>query len=132
MLRDLVEVSMAKLRTGILAMALVCGLGGAALAGPVQVFGSWARGDMGNAHNVTGSQYIGCWVNSDTVGPPLAYCEANDGAGSMNFCYTYNTNLVSLMSTMQTSSEIQFGWDGTHTCTWATIINFSQPPGRKS
>ena len=122
---------MSKLQRGILALVVTCGLAGTAMAvGPVQVFGNWAKGDMGNAHNTAGSQYIGCWVNSDTVGPPLAYCEANDGAGAMNFCYTYNVNLVSITHTMQLSSEIQFGWDTSHYCTWITILNFSQPPAR--
>jgi hypothetical protein len=122
---------MSKLRKGILALVVTCGLAGTAMAtGGVQVFGNWARGDMGNAHNTAGSQYIGCWVNSDTAGPPLAYCEANDGAGAMNFCYTYNVSLVSITNSMQLSSEIQFGWDTSHYCTWLTIINFSQPPAR--
>jgi len=34
--------------------------------------------------------------------------------------------------TIQTVSEIQFGWDVSHGCTWITIINNSGPPGRKS
>ncbi|HVZ75257.1 MAG TPA: hypothetical protein VHJ20_22925 [Polyangia bacterium] len=126
---------MTKLGRRSLALTLGFGLVGAGVgtaiaAGPVQVFGNWARGDMGNAHNTGGTQYIGCWVNSDPSGAPLAYCEANDGGGSMNFCYTSNGNLVSLMSSMQASSEIQFGWDTSHACTWLTILNFSQPPGR--
>jgi hypothetical protein len=126
---------MVKRRRGILGTTVAVGivlvlLGTAIAAGPVQVFGNWARGDLGNAHNTSGSQYVGCWVNSDTAGPPLAYCEANDGAGSMNFCFTYNTNLVTIANTMQSSSEIQFGWDTSHFCTWLTILNFSQPPAR--
>jgi hypothetical protein len=114
-------------------VVLAGGFAGTAYAtGGVQVFGSWARGDMGTAHNVAGSHYIGCWVNSDTVGPPLLYCEANDGAGAMNFCYSQNSNLINSAQTIEAVSEIQFGWDGSHACTWLTIINASQPPGRKT
>jgi hypothetical protein len=123
---------MVKLRNGVLALALVCGLAGTAFAGAVQVFGNWARGDMGTAHNTAGSQYIGCWVNTDTVGPPLLYCEANDGAGNVNFCYTTNANMVNVAQTIQTVSDIEFGWDVNHACTWYTVNNFSQPPGRRS
>jgi hypothetical protein len=124
---------MAKLRNGILVVLVAFGLAGTAYAtGGVQVFGTWARGDMGTAHNATGSHYIGCWTSTDTVGPPLLYCEANDGAGAMNFCYTTNTNMLDVAQTIQTVSEIQFGWDVSHGCTWITIINNSGPPGRKS
>jgi hypothetical protein len=112
-------------------MVFVVGLAGTASAGPVQVFGSWAHGDMGTAHNAGSAQYIGCWVNTDTIGPTLLYCEANDGAGNVNFCYSTNTNMVNVAQTIQTVSDIQFGWDVYHSCTWFTINNFSQPPGRK-
>lgn len=122
---------MVKLARGLLTAGLMCGLAGTALAGPVQVYGNWARGDMGNAHNVSGTQYIGCWINSDAVGPPLLYCEANDGAGSMNFCYTSNASMLQVASTLQASSEISFGWDTAHACSWYTVTNFSQPPGRR-
>lgn len=124
---------MTKLRKVFLALLLTCGLAGTALAtGGVQVFGNWAKGEMGTAHNTAGSHYIGCWVNSDTVGPPLLYCEANDGVGNMNYCYTTNVNLLNTVQTIQTVSEIQFGWDASHYCTWLTINNASQPPGRKT
>jgi hypothetical protein len=123
---------MVMLRKVTLALALVCGLAGTAFAGPVQVFGNWARGDMGTAHNTSGSQYIGCWSNSDVVGPALLYCEANDGAGNFNFCYTQNVNMMSVLQSMQTTSDIEFSWDGSHACTWLTISNYSQPPGRRS
>jgi hypothetical protein len=118
--------------SGLMLVVVLCALAGSAVAGPVQVFGNWARGDMGTAHNAGTSQYIGCWVNTDTVGPPLLYCEANDGLGSVNFCYTTNANMLNTMQTVQLSSDIEFGWDGSHGCTWITISNFSQPPGRKS
>jgi hypothetical protein len=125
---------MVTLRKGSLALALVCGLAGGALAagGPVQVFGNWARGDLGAAHNAGGGQYVGCWTNSDAVGPPLLYCEANDGAGNFNFCFTQNTNLVSVYQSIQSSSDIQFGWATDHTCLWLTVSSNSQSPGRKS
>jgi hypothetical protein len=125
---------MVKLRKAALALGLVCGLAGTALAASsaVQVFGNWARGDLGAAHNSAGAQYVGCWVNSDPVGPPLLYCEANDGTGNVNFCYTSNANMVSVAATIQSSSEISFGWDtATHACAWFTVNNFSQSPGRK-
>ena len=83
------------------------------------------------AHSAGGSQYIGCWVNSDTVGPPLLYCEANDGGGSVNFCYSSNTNLLHTAQTIQSSSELQFGWDASHACSWLTVSNFSAPAGHK-
>jgi hypothetical protein len=127
------EVFMAKLRNGILVVLLACGLGGTAFAtGGVNVYGTWAKGDMGLAHNTAGTHYIGCWTNTDTVGPPLLYCEANDGAGNMNFCYTQNVNMVIIAQTIQSVSELQFGWDGSHGCTWFTVNNTSGPPGRKS
>lgn len=121
---------MVKLRKSILALGLVCGLGGTAFAGPVQVFSNWAQGNMGDAHNTAGSQYIGCWLNSDTVGPALLYCEANDGAGNVNYCYTQNANITNVAHSMQLSSNISFAWDTNHGCTWVTITNYSQPPAR--
>jgi hypothetical protein len=123
---------MVMLRNGILALALVCGLGGTAKAGPVQVFGNWARGDMGMAHNTSGSQYIGCWMSSDAVGPPLLYCEANDGAGNFNFCYTQNVNMMSVLQSVQSSADVEFSWDSTHACVWLTVSNYSLSPGKKS
>lgn len=124
---------MTKLRRGILALVVLAGgfLGTAYATGGVYVYGTWARGDLGTAHNAAGSHYIGCWVSTDTVGPPLVYCEANDGAGNMNYCYSTNSNLLNTAQTIEAVSEIQFGWDGSHACTWLTILNFSQPPGRK-
>jgi hypothetical protein len=123
---------MAKLRKAILAVLLACGLAGTAYAtGGVVVFGTWAKGDLGTAHNTAGSHYIGCWTNTDAIGPPLLYCEANDGLGNMNFCYTQNLHMVNVAQTIQTVSEIQFGWDTLHGCTWITINNTSGPPGRK-
>jgi hypothetical protein len=122
---------MVKLRKGVLAAAVVCGLAGTAVAGSVQVFGNWARGDMGTAHNASGAQYIGCWVNSDPVGPPLLYCEANDGVGNVNFCYSTNAHMIQVASAMQSTSDISFGWEATHACSWFTVNNFSQTPGRK-
>jgi hypothetical protein len=124
---------MVTLRNGSFALALVCGLAGGARAGagPVQVFGNWARGDLGAAHNAGGSHYIGCWANSDPAGPPLLYCEANDGAGSFNFCYTQNSNLVNVFQSIQASSDIQFGWAPDHTCMWITVSSYSQSPGRR-
>jgi hypothetical protein len=119
------------LRKTVLALIFVCGLAGTAFAtGPVQVFSNWAKGDMGDAHNTSGSQYIGCWLNSDTVGPALLYCEANDGIGNVNYCYTENSNITSLAHSLQLSSDISFAWDTNHGCTWVTITNYSQPPAR--
>jgi hypothetical protein len=125
---------MLTLRQGMLALALVCALAGGALAGsgPVQVYGNWAHGDLGAAHNAGGGAYIGCWSNSDPAGPPLYYCEANDGAGSFNFCYTQNTNLASALQSMTSTSDLQFGWATDHTCVWLTVGNHSHSPGRKS
>jgi len=100
-------------------------------AGPVQVFGNWARGDMGSAHNATGFQYIGCWLNSDGAGPPLLYCEANDGAGAFNFCFSQSPPLVSVAQSAQSSSELEFAWDAGHNCQWLTVSNYSQAPGRR-
>ena len=122
---------MVTLRKGFLALALVCGAGGSAFAGPVQVFGNWARGDLGAAHNMSGSQYIGCWSNSDASGPPLVYCEANDGAGSFNFCFTQNASMASVLQSIQSTSELVFGWTTDHACQWLTIASYSQSPGRK-
>jgi hypothetical protein len=124
---------MTKLRKGILVALLTCGLAGTALAtGGVYVYGTWAKGDLGTAHNTAGAHYILCWVNSDTVGPPLLYCEANDGAGNINYCFSTNTNLLNTVQTIQTVSEVSFGWDTSHYCTWVTINNGSGPPGRKT
>jgi hypothetical protein len=118
----------------MLALALVLGVAGSALAGAggVQVFGNWARGDLAAAHNSGGAQYVGCWSNSDAAGPPLLYCEANDGAGNFNFCYTQNTNLVTASHSITSSSDIQFGWATDHSCLWLTVGNYSHSPGRKS
>lgn len=125
---------MVTLRNGMLALALVCALAGGARAGsgPVQVFGNWARGDLGAAHNAGGAQYIGCWSNSDPAGPPLLYCEANDGAGNFNFCYSQNTNLVTVAQSITSTADLQFGWATDHSCLWLNVANFSQAPGRKS
>jgi hypothetical protein len=122
---------MVKLRKGVLAVGLVVGLAGVALAGPgaVQVYGNWARGDLAAAHGA-GAQYIGCWVNSDPVGPPLLYCEANDGAGNVNFCYSSNAHLVQVGATINTSSDVAFGWEVNHACNWLTVNN-SSAAGRK-
>jgi hypothetical protein len=127
---------MAKMRKIALALAIpcvaLCALAGAAVAaGPVQVFATWAQGDMGNAHNTAGAQYIGCEVSTDTGGAPLLYCEANDGAGNVNFCDTTNVNMLNAAGSIQSSSGLEFGWDGSHNCTFFVVFNFSQPPGRK-
>ena len=119
---------MVRLRTVIVSIVVILGLGGSAAAGPVEVFATWARGDMGTAHNSGGS--IGCWVSTGPVGPPLLYCEANNGAGGVNFCSTTNLSMTTLAYSMTTVAEIQFGWDVSHGCTWLTIMNFSQPGGR--
>jgi hypothetical protein len=118
----------------MLALALLCGLAGGARAekGAVQVFGNWARGDMAAAHNSGGAQYVGCWTNSDPSGPPLLYCEANDGAGNFNFCFTQNTNLVAVFQSITSSSDLQFGWASDHTCVWLTVGSYSHSPGRRS
>jgi hypothetical protein len=124
---------MVTLRKGALALVVAGGLAGSALAGtgPVQVFGNWARGDLAASHNAGGAQYIGCWSNSDPAGPPLLYCEANDGAGSFNFCFSQNTNLASVLQSIHASSDIQFGWGTDHTCLWLTVGSYSQSPGRR-
>jgi hypothetical protein len=124
---------MVTLRKGSLGLALVCGLVGTALAGPVQsgpvqVFGNWARGDMGVARTTPGSHSIGCWANSDARGPALVYCEAIDGAGNFNFCYTQNPNLASVLAGIDASSEIEFGWGADHACAWLTVGNYSRRP----
>jgi hypothetical protein len=121
---------MVKIRTLLLSLAVATALAGTAWAVPVQVFPTWARGDMGTAHNTVG--FIGCWIDTDPIGPPLLYCEANDGAGNDNFCMTTNPVMMSVAQSMTTVAEIEFGWDGAHGCTWITISNFSQPPGRRS
>ena len=127
---------MVSLRNGMLALALVCALAGGALAGsgagPVLVFGNWARGDLGAAHNSGGAAYIGCWSNSDPSGPPLLYCEANDGAGNFNFCYSQNTNLLTVAQSISSTADLQFGWATDHACLWLTVGNYSQSPGRRS
>jgi hypothetical protein len=125
---------MVTLRKVGLALGLVCGLAVAARAGssPVQVFGNWARGEMGTAHNTGGAHYIGCWTSSDASGPPLVYCEANDGVGNFNFCYTQNTNMASALQSIHSASEVEFAWGGDHACLWLTVSNFSLAPGRKS
>ena len=104
---------------------------GTALAGPVQVFTDWARGDMGTAHNATNGQYIFCWVETDPTGPPMLYCEAFDGVAGMSFCYSTNGNLVSTAAGTADSSDIEFGWDDSHVCTFLMISNDSHFPGRK-
>jgi hypothetical protein len=124
---------MVTLRTGTLALGLVCAIGAPAraAAGPVQVYGNWARGELGAAHNAGGSHYIGCWSNSDAAGPPLVYCEANDGAGNFNFCYTQNTAMASVLQSIQSTSELTFAWGADHACLWLTVAHFSQAPGRR-
>jgi hypothetical protein len=113
-------------------LALVLGaLAGVAHAGPVQVFGSWATGDLGTSHNLGGAQYIGCYATTDPAGPPLMYCEANNGLGSFNFCYSTSVSMFNTLQTIQSSSDIQFGWDAYHSCNFFTVQNYSQPPGRK-
>jgi hypothetical protein len=127
---------MVTLRNGMLALAFVCALAGGASAGSgtgaVQVFGNWARGDLAAAHNAGGAQYIGCWSNSDPQGPPLLYCEANDGAGNFNFCYSQNTNLVTVAQSITSTADIQFGWATDHSCQWLNVGNYSHAPGRRS
>jgi hypothetical protein len=127
------EVSMVTLRNGMLALALLASVAGGARAstGPVQVYGNWARGELSAAHNGGGSQYIGCWVNSDLVGPPLVYCEAADGAGSFNFCFTQNASMAAVIHSIQSTSEIVFGWATDHSCLWLTVGSSSQAPGRR-
>jgi len=114
-----------------LAAALAIGLGaGPALAGPVQVFSDYAVGDMGTAHNATNGQYIGCWVDNDTSSS-LLYCEAFDGVAGLTYCFSTVQGLIDTASGMADSSNISFGWDGSHVCTYLMVSNFSQNPGRK-
>jgi hypothetical protein len=122
---------MRRLHIQLLAAVIAVGLmASPAFAGPVQVFTDWARGDMGTAHNATNGQYIGCWLDSDTVGPPLLYCEAYDGS-QVSFCFSTNSNLITVSSTMTSLSDIEFGWNDDHTCSFLMINTFSQPPGRR-
>ncbi|MEA2698974.1 MAG: hypothetical protein QOI66_3245 [Myxococcales bacterium] len=123
---------MKRLNRSLLAATIaLCLFGSTALAGSVQVFSDWARGDMGTAHNATNGQYIGCWVETDPSGPPLLYCEAFDGATSVAFCYTTNGNLVNTAAGMADSTDIEFGWDDGNVCSFLMVNNFSQFPGRK-
>jgi len=123
---------MSKIRTTVLAAAMFLLTSvGSAFATPVQIFSDWARGDMGTAHNSTDGQYIYCWVSSDLAGPPLLYCEAYSGQGQFSFCFSINNNLLSVLPTMTSESQIEFGWDDGHSCSFLMINNFSQPPGRK-
>jgi hypothetical protein len=123
---------MMRIHTRILTtLVVVCAVSGPALAGPPQVFSNWAMGDMGTAHNMAGSQYVGCWLSSDPIGPPLMFCEVNDGAGNDGFCYSTSINFQNMVQSMEAVSEIRFGWDGSHNCSWLFISDFSQPPGRK-
>ncbi len=103
---------------------------GTAVAGPVQIFSDWARGDMGTAHNSITGMYIGCWVENDTSSS-LLYCEAFDGVAGLTFCFTTNGGIVSTAAGIADSSDIEFGWDDGHACTFLMVSNFSQPPGRK-
>lgn len=120
---------MVRFRTGAIALVLLLAAAAPALAGPVQVFPTWARGDMGTAHNTPTGTSIGCWVSTDLLGPPMMYCEANDGV-ALGFCYSTNLNLVNTLQSMTTVAEIDFGWDTSHNCSWLMIQSFSQPPGR--
>jgi len=119
------------LSSGLAAALALCLVGSTALAGPVQVFSDWARGDMGTAHNATNGQYIGCWVDTDPTGPPLLYCEAFDGATSVGFCFTTNYNLLATAAGIADSTDIEFGWDDGNVCSFFMVNNFSQFPGRK-
>lgn len=103
---------------------------GSAFAGPVQIFSDYARGDMGTAHNATNGQYIGCWVENDTSSS-LLYCEAFDGVAGLTFCFSTNMGLIDTASGMADSSDIEFGWDDAHVCSFLMVSNFSQYPGRK-
>ena len=123
---------MRRLHRALLAAVIATCVGtGTAMAGPVQVFSDWARGDMGTAHNSSTGQYIGCWVDSDSGGIPLLYCEAFDGAGALSFCFSINTALMTTVASMADSSDIEFGWDDAHACSFLMISNFSQTPGRR-
>lgn len=123
---------MRRLRTALIAAVLAVGLfAGPASATTVQVFSDWSRGDMGTAHNSSTGSYIYCWVNSDISGPPLLYCEAYDGAGALSFCYSINNNLLGVAASMADSSQIEFGWDDGHVCSFLTVKNTSETPGRR-
>lgn len=121
---------MRRLWQSIAVALLAIGLSaGTATAGPVQIFSDWARGDMGTAHNATNGQYIGCWVENDTSSS-LLYCEAFDGVAGLSFCFSTLGGLVDTASGMADSSDIEFGWDTGHNCTFLMVSNFSQPAGR--
>ena len=117
-------------RTLATAMMAIAFCAGSAVAGPVQIFSDYARGDMGTAHNATNGQYIGCWVENDTSSS-LLYCEAFDGTAGLTFCFSTNTGLIDTASGMADSSDIEFGWDDSHVCSFLMVSNFSQYPGRK-
>ena len=123
---------MRNVRTIMVAAALfLVTSAGSAFATPVQIFSDWARGDMGTAHNSTNGQYIYCWLSTDIKGPPLLYCEAYDGTGAFSFCFSINETLQSIVGSMTSESQIEFGWEDGHTCSFFTVKNTSESPGRK-
>ena len=122
---------MRRLWQSLVAATLAIGLGaGTAVAGPVQIFSDYARGDMGTAHNSPTGMYIGCWVDNDTSSS-LLYCEAFDGVAGLTFCMTTNMGIINTASAIADSSDIEFGWDDAHVCSFLMVGNFSQYPGRK-
>ena len=122
---------MGRLWLSLAAVTVAIGLGASpAIAGPVQIFSDYAKGDMGTAHNSTTGQYIGCWVENDTSSS-LLYCEAFDGTAALTYCFSTNMGLIDTASGMTDSSDIEFGWDDGHSCTFLMVSNFSQYPGRK-
>jgi hypothetical protein len=123
---------MRRLRMTLWVAVLAIGLtAGSASATTVQVFSDWARGDMGTAHNASNGQYIYCWVTSDIGGPPILYCEAYDGLGATSFCFSVNSYLVNIATGMADSTQVEFGWDDGHLCSFLTVNNTSQTPGRR-
>jgi hypothetical protein len=128
---------MVRLGTVVLASVATLALATPALAGAVVVTSSSAQGDMGTAHNAHAGtddpEYIGCSVYataySDT---PMLMCQAQDSKGEFGFCYSNSPVLIAAAQAFTTVADVSFGWDETFNCSWLTIANYSQPPGRNT
>ena len=89
---------------------------------------SVARGSLTGARMNLGTEFIQCSVSMQdpTRGiRNVGSCSVRDARGAVASCTTRDPNLLQAMLSLNTASEVRFGWDLANACTFVTVVHAS-------
>jgi hypothetical protein len=89
---------------------------------------SVARGSLTGARINSGSEFILCSVSMQSVTRGIrsvGTCSARDARGAVASCTTRETGLLQAMLSINSASEVRFGWDLENACTFVAVVNAS-------